>query len=90
MNAVSKSRLLSGLNVGAWVEEAACRDMPSRAFFPESGENRLAQEAKKVCARCPVEDRCREAGMVEQYGVWGGLTETDREKVRKARTKVCA
>jgi WhiB family redox-sensing transcriptional regulator len=43
--------------------------------------------AKAVCARCPVAADClayAEKTHV-QFGIWGGLTENDRRKLRKQR-----
>jgi WhiB family redox-sensing transcriptional regulator len=36
-----------------------------------------------VCGSCPVLDQCREHALAvrEPYGVWGGLTEDDREAI---------
>ena len=39
--------------------------------------------AKAVCAACPVIEQCRKHSLKvrEPYGVWGGLTEDDREAI---------
>ena len=69
-----------------WRELAACRDEDPELFFPVgSGRAANAQikQAKAVCARCPVRARCLEAGMSEEYGVWGGLTEEERRALRQ-------
>jgi WhiB family redox-sensing transcriptional regulator len=66
-----------------WRESAACRDADPELFFPVSeigpGARQVA-EAKAVCARCPVRDRCLDyavdAGL--DHGVFGGLTERER------------
>jgi WhiB family redox-sensing transcriptional regulator len=69
----------------SWQLRAACRDMDSDVFFhPDRarGPSRLIREAraKRVCQTCPViEACCRHALSVrEPYGVWGGLSEADR------------
>jgi hypothetical protein len=41
--------------MGAWLDRAACRDLPPGRFFPETGEQNKAAEAKAVCAGCPVQ-----------------------------------
>ncbi len=64
----------------SWVTEAACAGMPATWFFPAIGVNATAQKA--VCATCPVILACREYGLDEKFGVWGGLTENERRKVR--------
>lgn len=70
-----------------WQWQAACRSVPAEAFFPSEGESRKARErgllrAKAICQVCPVIDRCREYALRagEQYGVWGGLSEEERQE----------
>jgi len=45
--------------------------------------------AKAICAACPVLAQCREHALKtrEPYGVWGGMSEEDREAhyARQAR-----
>ena len=71
-----------------WQVHGACRDEDAELFFHPEGErgsSRAAREvaAKAVCARCPVMDLCREHALRtrEPYGVWGGLSEAEREEV---------
>lgn len=73
-----------------WQERAACRAEDLDLFFGADGEprrERLAREAraKAVCARCPVVAAClRHATAVpERYGVWGGLSEEERNAARR-------
>ena len=69
-----------------WQLEGACRDVSPEVFFHPEGErgprrrNRDAA-AKAVCSACPVVVECRSHALQvrEPYGVWGGLTETERE-----------
>ena len=56
---------------------AACLGM-THLFFPEIGETAAA--AKRVCDGCPVRVECREAGMSEVCGVWGGMTVRERKR----------
>jgi WhiB family redox-sensing transcriptional regulator len=82
--------------VWEWQLEGACREADPRLFFHPEGERGPARRkrdeaAVKVCAGCPVIQECRNHGLTvrEPYGVWGGLTEEDREEVyaqeRRAR-----
>ncbi|MER7926027.1 WhiB family transcriptional regulator [Streptomyces sp. NPDC096057] len=71
-----------------WREKAACADVDPDLFFPiGNGGLTLFQisEAKAVCARCPVRERCLrwalDVGQVE--GVWGGTTENERRAARR-------
>ena len=66
----------------------SCRaEDPALFFHPEGerGPRRSDREAaaKAVCARCPVLDLCRRHALAarEPYGVWGGLSESEREAV---------
>lgn len=69
-----------------WQYEGSCATLETDDFFApfnERGEAKRLREqrAVQVCARCPVLARCREHAVTvrEPYGVWGGLTEEDRE-----------
>lgn len=68
-----------------WKERAACRDLDTSLFFPESESD--ADEAKLVCATCPVREACLEFALVTRQhdGIWGGLTETERRRLRRRR-----
>ncbi len=75
-----------------WRQHAACRDMDTDLFFPngETGDAlEQAEAAKAVCARCPVREECLEFALVtnQQYGIFGGLTETERKSLRRRRAR---
>lgn len=40
-------------------------------------------KAKAICADCPVSRRCLEDNIHEQYGIWGGKTESERLALRR-------
>jgi WhiB family redox-sensing transcriptional regulator len=71
-----------------WQMRGSCRGMDSAFFFHPEGErgpakyNREAR-AKEVCQRCPVIEECRRHALVaaEPYGVWGGLSESERDEI---------
>ncbi len=71
-----------------WQLHGACRGKDTELFFHPEGErgpsrsNREAA-AKSVCAACPVRLQCRAHALAshEPYGVWGGLSEHEREAV---------
>ena len=76
----------------SWRSEARCRDLDSALFFSPDGERgptrrRRERAAKAVCARCPVQEECAAFALAnhEPYGVWGGLTETEREALWRGR-----
>jgi WhiB family redox-sensing transcriptional regulator len=81
-------------DVWEWQLDGSCRDADPQLFFHPEGERGPArrkrdQAAVAVCAGCPVIDMCREHGLSvrEPYGVWGGLTEDDREEIYLAERK---
>ncbi|WP_445169447.1 WhiB family transcriptional regulator [Mycolicibacterium sp. Dal123E01] len=67
-----------------WQSSGNCAGQPGEWFFPEDsprGEwRRLEQQAKRVCASCPVRLRCLEHALnaPEPYGVWGATTASER------------
>jgi WhiB family redox-sensing transcriptional regulator len=70
-----------------WMTEAACNGVDPDLFFPERGDYRCVAIAKTICRTCPVREECLEYAIVngEKFGVWGGLSERERRRVRRAR-----
>src|SRR5215211_4745288 len=72
----------------AWLDRAACRDLDPERFFPKSGEQTKAAEAKAICAGCQVRDQCLDlavnaAGGIDQdHGVFGGTLPAERSRLR--------
>lgn len=67
-----------------WKDEALCRNVDPALFFPEGGES--PDGAKEVCRGCPVVEEClRYALANHEFGVWGGTTERDRRRMRRAK-----
>lgn len=68
-----------------WRLDAACRDLDTAIFFPETEE--AVAVAKAICATCPVREACLEFAIVTRQddGVWGGLDENERRRVRRRR-----
>lgn len=74
--------------VWQWQERGACREADPTLFFHPQNERGLARSrrdkaAKAVCASCSVRIECADYAIRarEPYGVWGGLTEEDRESI---------
>ncbi|MFJ3164227.1 WhiB family transcriptional regulator [Streptomyces kanasensis] len=71
-----------------WRHGAACRDEDPDLFFP-IGTTGLAflqlEEARSVCRRCPVSDRCLQWALDtrQEHGVWGGASENERRALRR-------
>lgn len=62
-----------------WMRHGECVGSADPAiFFPVT--ERETRAAKKVCRGCPVREECLTWALTndEQYGVWGGLSETER------------
>lgn len=71
-----------------WQEHGACRLVDPTLFFHPQNERGVARirrdrSAKAICARCPVRLECADYAIRarEPYGVWGGLSEEDRERI---------
>ena len=67
----------------AWQADALCAQTDPEAFFPEKGGS--TRDAKKICASCEVRAQCLEYALKndESFGIWGGLSERERRKLRK-------
>jgi len=76
--------LLHGaLEEPGWQERALCAQTDPEAFFPEKGGS--TRDAKKVCTSCDVKQECLEYALTndERFGIWGGLSERERRRLRK-------
>ena len=73
----------------SWREFARCRGVDPETFYPVSDDDDAADEAKSICALCPVREACLEYALStrEKNGVWGGLTERERRRVLRRRRK---
>jgi WhiB family redox-sensing transcriptional regulator len=73
----------------SWRELARCRGIDPEVFYPVSDDDEAAEEAKSICAECPVREACLEYALTsrEKEGVWGGLTERERRRVLRRRRK---
>jgi WhiB family transcriptional regulator, redox-sensing transcriptional regulator len=71
-----------------WRSAGACLNADTDLFFPISmtgrGLDQIA-EAKAICARCRVRAECLEFAQTHDftYGIWGGTTPEDRQRVRR-------
>jgi WhiB family redox-sensing transcriptional regulator len=65
-----------------WMERAQCRGEDRALFFPSLGAN--AAKARAICSICPVRPECLAYALAdpESAGVWGGLTDRERRKLR--------
>ena len=67
-----------------WQDRALFAQTDPEAFFPEKGGS--TRDAKRVCEACTVKDACLEYAMAndERFGIWGGLSERERRRLRRA------
>ena len=71
-------------NSALWREHAKCAGRGD-LFFDDLYE----QEAKAICADCPVREQCLDHAMraPEQYGIWGGKTPRERRRMTLSTTQ---
>ncbi|MGH9054588.1 MAG: WhiB family transcriptional regulator [Acidimicrobiales bacterium] len=69
----------------SWQRQANCMGVDPDLFFPERGAS--TREAKEVCRGCVVREDCLEHALAngEKFGIWGGLSERERRKIRRRR-----
>lgn len=68
---------------GIWSEDGACRTRDPAEFFPVRGDD--TRPAKACCRTCPVLVECRVYGLAypSLKGLWGGLSERQRRRMRR-------
>ena len=71
-----------------WQERANCLGVDPDLFFPERGAS--TKEAKSVCGGCEVKMECLEYALRhgEKFGIWGGMSERERRRIRRQRALV--
>ncbi|MFA5566549.1 MAG: WhiB family transcriptional regulator [Acidimicrobiia bacterium] len=72
-------------NENNWQDFANCLGVDPDLFFPERGAS--TREAKEVCRGCVVRFECLEYALVnaEKFGIWGGMSERERRRIRRER-----
>jgi WhiB family transcriptional regulator, redox-sensing transcriptional regulator len=75
----------AGAGGETWRLDALCAETDPEAFFPEKGGS--TREAKRVCTGCDVRAECLEFALAndERFGIWGGLSERERRRLRLQR-----
>ena len=70
-------------NTLAWQTDALCSQTDPEAFFPEKGGS--TRDAKRICTSCDVRSECLEYALQndERFGIWGGLSERERRKLKR-------
>ena len=87
-------RFSAEISALGWQEAGACRDADLALFFSPDTEatgvedaaerRRRLRQAKRVCGQCQVRLLCGRYALEhgEKFGVWGGLSETERRRLR--------
>lgn len=67
----------------SWMEQSRCLDADPDAFFPEKGGS--TREAKRICSACDVREECLAYALEneERFGIWGGLSERERRRLKR-------
>lgn len=69
-------------------------DVPCRGrsdlFFPEEVRSSVGRailvEAREICSGCEVREPCLEYALrFEEWGIWGGMSEQERNRLRRKR-----
>lgn len=69
--------------VPGWQSMAECRSVADDSCFPEPGQ--ATADALDRCSFCPVRRSCLASALAgdEEFGVWGGTTEIQRDVIRE-------
>jgi WhiB family redox-sensing transcriptional regulator len=83
-----RRRYQMGRTKDGWQHSAACRDKDPELFFPVSDMGpgaQQVQQAKAVCAQCPVRSACLEYALDNglDHGIFGGATERERRNLAR-------
>jgi hypothetical protein len=80
--------LLMAMIPPAWTKQALCRDVPEakhlNTMYPDRAETPGGKHlvpARKLCLQCPVRYECLEAGLQEEFGIWGGHSLSQRRRI---------
>lgn len=70
--------------------QSACKEHHVQVFYPiienpqmSTKMRTLIQQAKQICGGCSVKEPCLDYALHnESYGIWGGMSETERQYAR--------
>ena len=64
-----------------WQDLADCASQYTSDFYTENRADNIKPAVLNLCRTCPVQTPCHLAGMAERFGVWGGVKQTERERL---------
>lgn len=75
-------------DTASWRSRSACRDSDPDVFFPIGVTGNALEQietARRICTACTVARECLEFALAtnQEAGIWGGMTEEERRKLRK-------
>ncbi len=86
----SQKKIVGDIN---WMVLGACYGTDPNIFFPDLSVGRgnrqdsdpAVQRALAFCAACSVEDECLNYALTNHIkdGIWGGMCETDRDRLKR-------
>ena len=70
-----------------WQSRSNCLGVDPDLFFPNRGAS--TAPAREVCKGCQVRLECLDFALVnsEKFGIWGGLSERERRRLRRDRLR---
>ena len=70
-----------------WRESALCAQVDTSLFYPDRGCS--GADAKRICQACEARSECLEYALAhdERFGIWGGLSERERRKLKRGNAK---
>lgn len=73
----------------SWHTDAACLGAGPALWFPAKTDRFSQEAAKAVCRQCSVTEACLAFALnnVITHGIWGGLSEKQRRRMRIARRR---
>jgi WhiB family redox-sensing transcriptional regulator len=74
---------LESADTDNWRDRSLCNQVDPEMWFPDKGGS--TKEAKKVCQGCEVRTECLQYALDhdERFGIWGGLSEPERRKLKR-------
>lgn len=86
------SRATHALDTSEWNLAAACRTEDPDIFYADRHDKAGISAAKSVCKSCPVSSLCLEDAIRtgQRFGIWGGMTTQERDRLARSMDKVTA
>jgi WhiB family redox-sensing transcriptional regulator len=76
------------MNLPTFTGDEPCAEVGVDWFVPDDTSNRImrVKKLRQICAPCPMREPCLEYALhVNVEGFWGGMTDGERRKERRAR-----